>query len=424
MTNPPAHKIPPAGRGEILSWAFFDFANSAYVTVIVSVVGSLYFKNSLMGGSEQAVLWWGWAAGLANAFVVILSPLVGALADARARKKLFLLITYLLCFLGTLLFGLPVGWMIALAGFFFAQIGFSLGENLISSFLPEIAPPGQEGRISALGWGIGYFGGLLSLGLVLLMIQGLKLPASSGVLATAAFFLLAGLPTMIFLRERATPTQVRGATAIASAVHSLLSTLKNLRNYPLVAIFFAAFFCLMAGLGNIVYFTPLYAEERLGTTQQEIIVLFVALQLAAAAGAWFFGWLQDAANSRSALMTAVALWIGVVIGAFFMQSKTHLYIVGIFAGIAMGGSQCTARAVVGMLAPEGKSGEYYGLWGVFGKLSAVVGLPLFSSIAARFNMQAALFSTFAWFLIALILLIFMTVPKRGSNNAGEKKVSK
>lgn len=410
FTSAPS-RYAPAGRGEIFSWALFDFANSSYVTVIVTVVGSLYFKNTLMSGSEEAVAWWGGAGALANALVVLLSPVVGALADAQARKKAFLLATYLLCFTGTVMFGLPVGWMIALCGFVLAQVGFALGENLISSFLPEIAPPGHEGRISALGWGIGYFGGLLSLGMVLFIIQGLRLPASYGILATAGFFLLAGLPTMVFLRERAQPRGSGSAPVIRTAFSSLWQTTVSLFRQPRLAVFFSAFFCMMAGLGSVVYFTPLYAQERIGATQEQIILLFVVLQLAAAAGAWFFGWLQDAAGSRQALLCALITWIIAVIGAFFIQSLPHLLLVGVAAGLAMGGSQCTARAVVGMLAPPGKSAELYGFWGVFGKLSAVVSLLVFSQLAVGVGMRGALGSTLFWFVVSFAIFLSLKVPR-------------
>jgi UMF1 family MFS transporter len=397
-------------RGEIFSWAMFDFANSAYITVVVTVVGGLYFKNVLMAGRQDAEFWWGAALGLANAIVVVLSPVVGALGDVMARKKFFLLVSYVMCFSGTVVFGLPTGWAVALAGLVVAHVGFALGENLVSSFLPEIARPEEVGRISALGWGIGYFGGLASLGLALVVIEVLKWPAGWGILVTAFFFALAGLPTLLFLRERAVAGCSGAGEAVGGALSALWSTALELPRHRNLGLFFVSFFCVMAGLGNVVMFASLFAEEQLRMSQGEIIGMFVLLQLAAAAGAWFFGWLQDAAGSKTALSVAVVVWVGVVLGVFFVRDKMAFYFAAVFAGLAMGGAQCTARAVVGLLAPAGRSGEFYGFWGVFGKLSAVVGAPLFGWVASVTDLRSALLSTLTWFVVGFFALLPVRVP--------------
>jgi len=405
-------------RGEILSWAMFDFANSAYITVVVTVVGGLYFKNVLMAGRQDAEFWWGAALGLANAMVVVLSPVVGALGDAMARKKFFLLVSYVMCFSGTVVFGLPVVWAVALAGLVLAHVGFALGENLISSFLPEIARPEEVGRISALGWGIGYFGGLASLGLALVVIEVLRWPAGWGILVTAFFFALAGLPTLLFLRERAVARCGEVGAAVGGAVSALWSTVLELRCYRDLGLFFVSFFCVMAGLGNVVMFASLFAEEQLRMSQGEIIAMFVVLQLSAAAGAWLFGWLQDRAGSKTALCVAVLVWLGVVLGVVFVRDKSAFYFAAVFAGLAMGGSQCTARAVVGLLSPTGRSGEFYGFWGVFGKLSAVVGAPLFGWLASTTDLRTALLSTLGWFVLGFVTLLFVRVEKPSLGGRG------
>jgi UMF1 family MFS transporter len=315
-------------------------------------------------------------------------------------------------------FGLPTGWAVAFAGLVVAHVGFALGENLVSSFLPEIARPEEVGRISALGWGIGYFGGLASLGLVLAVIEVLKWPAGWGILVTAFFFALAGLPTLLFLRERAVARCGEVGAAVGGAVSALWSTALELPRHRNLGLFFVSFFCVMAGLGNVVMFASLFAEEQLRMSQGEIIGMFVLLQLAAAAGAWFFGWLQDAAGSKTALSVAVVVWVGVVLGVFFVRDKMAFYFAAVFAGLAMGGSQCTARAVVGLLSPTGRSGEFYGFWGVFGKLSAVVGAPLFGWLASTTDLRTALLSTLGWFVLGFVTLLFVRVEKPSLGGRG------
>jgi len=389
----------------------FDFANSAYITVVVTVLGGLYWKNLLMEGRGDAEFWWGLALGLANIIVVLLSPIVGALGDAMAKKKCFLLLSYLMCLCGMVVLGMPVVWTVAFAGLVLAHVGFALGENLISSFLPEIARPQEVGRISALGWGIGYFGGLSSLGLALVVVEVWKCPAGWGILATAVFFALAGLPTLLFLRERAVARCSKATTAVGDAVSVLCRSMAVLLCYRNLGLFFVSFFCLMAGLGNVVMFTSIFAQEQLGMSQSEIIKMFVVLQLAAAVGAWVFGWLQDQAGSKTALTVAIMVWLGVVLAVLLVRDELMFYSVAVLAGLAMGGSQSTARALVALLAPVGRNGEFYGFWGVFGKLSHVVGAPLFGWLASIVGLRAALLSTLGWFVLSFITLLFVRSEK-------------
>ena len=157
-------EYPPATKREIWSWAMFDFANSSYTTVIVTVAFSVYFTR-LVAPAGRGELFWGAGIAIANLIVLSLSPIVGAIADDSGRKKLFLAFTYATCVIGTSLlwFVTPGRIWLGLILLVISFVGFSFGENLAGAFLPEISTPANIGRISGLGWGIGYFGGLASL---------------------------------------------------------------------------------------------------------------------------------------------------------------------------------------------------------------------------------------------------------------------
>ncbi|HSI84042.1 MAG: MFS transporter, partial [Candidatus Methylacidiphilales bacterium] len=209
--------FPPVTRGEIFSWCCFDFANSSFTTVVVSVIFGLTFTKVIAPPGEGET-WWGVALFIAQAFVVVFSPFLGAWADFTASKKKLLFASYITCvtFTALLAFTGPTAWVAAMVCFIIAYIAFSMGENFSSSFLPELSTPDNIGRISGYGWSFGYLGGLLSLGICFPFLAGddafsLKNLANlqNTNLIVAAFFGLAALPTFLFLHERATPSVER-----------------------------------------------------------------------------------------------------------------------------------------------------------------------------------------------------------------------
>ena len=212
----------------------FDFANSSYTTVVVTFAFSLYFTR-LVAAGPAADLWWGRGITVSNLIVLLLSPMVGAIADDSGRKKAFLFGTYVLCVAGTasLWFVRPGYVLTGLALFVASNVAFSFGENFAAAFLPEISTPKNVGRISGFGWGLGYFGGLLSLLVILPFVKdGFELTNLENLrrvwLTTAAFFLVAALPTFLVLRERA-PRRSAPARAVRARAASPASPRRSTR---------------------------------------------------------------------------------------------------------------------------------------------------------------------------------------------------
>ena len=197
-------------RREIFGWAMFDFANSSYTTIIVTVAFSIYFTKLVAPGAK-ADWWWGTIGiGISNLLVMVTAPIVGAVADDSGRKKLFLFCSYLLCVLGTmaLYFVTPGALGLALVLFIISNLAYSYGENFAGAFLPEISTPANIGKISGFGWGLGYFGGLACLLLIQpLLADGFTESNLHNLRRvwplTGLFFAVAGVPTFLFLRERA-----------------------------------------------------------------------------------------------------------------------------------------------------------------------------------------------------------------------------
>ncbi len=419
MTTATAATAAPVRRREIFGWCCFDFANSAFVTIIVTVLYFPYFTRVIADDAPAAAAWWGLTLAAAQGVVLVLSPLVGALADLRANKKQLLALTAGLCAACTLALAFigPGQVALSLLCVGLATAAFYLSENICAGFLPEISTPENAGRISGYGWSFGYFGGLLCLALALFMIQGLGRPVPEVFALTALFFALAALPTLHLLRERAVPRPPPpGHSLLAAAWRENLASLRGLRNpdHRTLAWFLLSLFFSSAGLTAIVAFASGFAEREIGFTTPEVIRLFIVLQLAGVAGAAGVGWLQYKTGPRHAHYHAQARWLaGGGLGCRGPRdAKGLFYLVGIGAGIAMGALQAGGRAVVTLFTPEGKSGEYFGFWGLATKLGGVVGQPVFGLLAAWLGYRHALLANSLFFLAALALLLPLALAPR------------
>ena len=401
---------PPVRRREVFGWAMFDFANSSYTTVVITVAFGNFFTELVARDSRWGDFLWGLGLTASNVLVMLLSVVLGAIADGAARKKAFLFGSYLLCVGGTagLYFAVPGAVALGLALFVVSNVAFSLGENFTSSFLPELSTPANIGRISGLGWGVGYFGGILSLLLVLPLLAGgftaENLPALRRVwLTTAAFFLVAGVPTFALLRERALPTPGRTwKNHAADGLARVRDTLREIRHFSQLARFLVAFFLFQAGLTTMFVFTTRFALDTLGFAGQDLVYLILVSNLTAAAGALGFGWIQDRIGVKVTVQLTLVLWIAVCVAAYLVQTRAQFWGIAAVAGLGIGSLQSAARSMVGLFAPVEKSGEFFGFWGLAGKAAYAVGPLVFGWISSSTgNQRYAILSTAGFFLLGL-----------------------
>jgi UMF1 family MFS transporter len=401
----------------------FDFANSSYTTVIVSVAFGIYFTR-LVAPPGRGDSLWGLAILCGNLFVLLLSPIVGAVADDSGRKKLFLAVTYATCILGTALlyFVVPGRVGLGLLLFVISFVGFSFGENLAGAFLPEISTPKNIGRISGFGWGLGYFGGLACLLLVKPFLNGGFTAANLANLrlawpVTALFFLIAALPTFLFLRERAPRGTGSAAEYIRAGFRRIAATASSVRHFSELVKFLTVFFIYSMGLTSVIAFAGIYAERTLGFTPGELVGLFMVLQLSSAGGAFFFGWIQDRLGASRTIQITLVLWILVSIGTYFCTTKTLFWGIGLAAGLGIGSLQSASRGLVGLFSPPEKSGEFFGFWGLSGKSAYMLGPFLFGLMStASGSQRVAMLSTIVFFIAGLVGMSFVD-EKRGQAEA-------
>lgn len=406
---------PPVTRREILAWAMFDFANSSYATLIVTVAFSVYFTKMVAPGAVADMLW-GLGMTVGNLTVMVLAPALGAAADQTGRKREFLGATALLCALGTfgLWFVLPGDVALGLTLFIVSLIGFALGENLIAAFLPEISTPENIGRISGFGWALGYLGGLGCLVACWGLLAGGFEPANLENLrrvwvVTGVFFVASCLPTFLVLRERAP----RGPSLplrqqLAASFGRLATTAHSLRRFQDLARFLVTFFVFFSGLTTIIAFAAIYAERTLGFTPAELVLLFITLQISSAAGALVFGFVQDRLGAGYCIRVSLVMWLVVCVSACLIEDKRLFWAVAFLAGLGIGSLQSASRALVGTFAPTSKSGEFFGLWGLAGKGAAMVGPLVFGVVSSSTGSQrVAILFTAVFFVAGLVGMRFV-----------------
>jgi UMF1 family MFS transporter len=392
---------------EVWAWSMYDFANSAYTTVVITAVFGAYFVGGVAEGKPWATFAWTAALSVSYAAILLTGPLLGAWADAHAAKKPLLMATTVGCviFTAALYYAGPGAIALSLALLIVSNYFFGAGENLIAAFLPELASSQAMGRVSGWGWSFGYLGGLAALGICLAYITSSGKPASETVpvtmLITAAFFALAAAPTFLFLRERAVP-QPR----LENPWARVRQTLREAQKYQDLKRFLICLLFYQAGITAVVALAAIYAEQAMKFTMQQTITLILVVNVTAAVGAFGFGYLQDAIGHVRAVALTLVGWIAMVLIAGFSQTSASFWLAANLAGLCMGSAQAAGRAVVGYLAPPARLAEFFGLWGLAVKAASIFGPLTYGAVTWIFagNHRLGIFATGVYFVIGLVLL--------------------
>jgi UMF1 family MFS transporter len=401
----------------------YDFANSGYTTVVVTAIYNAYFVAVIAGNSVWATFVWSAALAVSSLLVMLSGPVLGALADAYACKKKLLAATTVGCviFTAALAGAGPGDLALALLFLVLSSYFFGSGENLVAAFLPEIADPRHLGRVSGWGWGLGYAGGMLTLGLCLAFVSAAQAQGRSaesfvpGTLwITAAMFALASAPTFVFLRERARPQRhALGGGALYASFARLRRTWQESQRYRDLARFLLCLVCYQAGVQAVVALAAIYAQQVMKFDTGQTIVLILVVNVAAALGALAFGYAQDRLGHKRAVALTLCGWLATVVLASAAQSLLAFWVAAHVAGLCLGSSQSAGRALIGYLSPHERQGEFFGLWGLAVKLSAILGPVSYGLIVAltQGNHRIAFAITGLYFLAGLGLLAGVDVVR-------------
>ncbi|NWN82026.1 MAG: MFS transporter [Halomonas sp.] len=420
-----------ASRREIFGWAMFDFANQAYTLLIITVVFGELFTTVIVGerGGDYRLANFLWSLALAISYllVVVTGPLCGAVMDYRAEKKRFLFASYLATVAATamLYFVAPGYVVLGLALIVVSNYAYSMGESFIASFLPDLGPPEDLGKISGFGWALGYVGGLFAAGFTLVALgeataENFERIRWVGPFA-AAFFLITAIPTFLWVKERGTP-QPAGKPYRDIARERVSTTLHEMQRFRDLATFLVSLLFSMAGVYIIIAFAFIYGAQVIGWDESTRNLMFIIVQITAAAGALGFGFIQDRIGTKLTYQFTLVLWVAAILAIWATPEVTallnarfgldweaqHLFLfVGCLAGLSLGSSQSASRALVGVFSPTRKAAEFFGFWGLANKLAGVFGIIALGLLQAVVGLQASILLCAALFIVAILICLFV-----------------
>lgn len=423
MSKPPASdsgmQSPYYSRGRIFAWTLFDFANTAYSVIIVTVIYSTYFTSQVAGGNEFL---WGLTVSLSMVLSAAIAPPLGVAADYLRNKKQFLLLFTLTSVISTaLMFFVKPGMILTgMVLFIIANIGFEGGIVFYDAFLPSITSRRSYGRVSGYGFAMGYLGALAVLFIVSLMLPDALDPSyffyvRLSFVTAAAFFFLFSLPMFIWVPEPFSKGE-RPPAIIRTGFRQAARTFRAIfieRKHPSIARFLIAFFLYNDAILTIIAFAAIFAKKMLAMSDKDTIVFFAIVQTSAVIGSFLFGFLTDTYGPKKTITVTLVLWIAITVGAYFVTTVSAFYIVALGAGSAIGSSQSASRSLMALLTPKEREAEFFGFYdGLCGKASAVVGPPVYGAIALLTNQRIAVLFISLFFLAGLVLLQGVSEPER------------
>ncbi|MDP4230869.1 MAG: MFS transporter [Bacteroidota bacterium] len=396
--------MPKLKKSVIAGWSLFDFANSSFAMIMVTFVYPLYYANVIVNDGNGD-LYWGIAMSSSMLLVALIAPALGAIADStRSKKKVLFVFTFVAVIATAATYFLQPG-MIALGAILFilGNAGFEGGIVFYDAFLPEISPPEKFGKVSGIGFAVGYLGSLAAIVVTKDLLLGGKYPESF--LVTAAMFAVFAMPIFLFVPESRHEAEPYSLRIVKDSFREVIRTMRRIRQYKSLATFLVAFFLYNDAILTVIGFSGLYAKNTLNFETGDLIKLFAMVQTVAIVGSMIFGYITDRTGPRLTIMITLAIWLAVVIGAYLTSSVTSFYVVAAVAGLALGSSQSASRSMMALLTPKEHTAEFFGFYdGFCGKASAVVGPLVFGILSRSFGQRQAIISLGLFFLTGLVMM--------------------
>lgn len=413
---------------EVWSWGMYDLANQSFTLLIITLLFPIYLTEQVVArGSEDPALLaqgdavWARAQGLSLFLVVLISPLIGALSDTRGLRKEMLIGTGVLCSLftcGLALAGAGDVW-IAISCFAIANIGFQLGENFLASFLPDVSTRKSMGRVSAIGWAMGYSGAVTLLVITAVAFAAFEWKTEA---QWRPMFVFAGLwfacgmiPAILFLRDDRKPRVRPEGTLWQHSFGRLWQTLGHAARYRQLVLFLVGFLVYAFGVQAVIAFASILAKE-FGFEQSKLVLFVLQISVTGAAAAIATAIFTDRVGAKRTVIAYLLVWIASCTAlAGLSMARTRgawspewvFWLIGNGLGFGLGGIGTATRAIVGGFTPRHRSAEFFGLWGLTFKLAGAIGVLSFGQIKASIGTTAALWTLTGFFVAGLVIVLFV-----------------
>ena len=410
---------------EVISWAFYDWANSAFATTVIAGFFPIFFKsfwaNSLSDTESTALL--GLANSLSGFFILIFAPFLGALADITLRKK-YMLVFFMLIGAGSTasFFFIYEGyWMIAVIAYILASIGFSGGNIFYDSLIIDVSNDQSRNQVSAFGYAMGYLGGgILFVVNVLMYLQPNIFGLASEIdavlfsfLSVAIWWSIFTLPLIKFVKERKGEiTSLSLTSTVKNSFFRVINTFKEIRQYKNLFYFLVAYWLYMDGIDTVVRMALAFGSD-IGLASSELIVALIITQFIGFPSTIFFGLLAERFGLKILLYIGIGIYILICFGGLVISTIFGFYLLAGVIGLVQGGVQSVSRAVFSKMVPDGKDSEFFGFYNLVGKSAVIFGPMMMGLVSYLFSdPRAGIISLLILFIPGLLVLRMVEIKER------------
>jgi MFS transporter, UMF1 family len=405
------------------SWVYYDWANSAYSIIITTAVFPLFYKaaaNNAGVSAADSTAYLGYTIAIATFILAMIGPILGSIADYQGYKKRFFKFFFLMGVAATaiLAFIPSEQWLLLLACYTFAAVGFAGANVFYDAFLVDVTTEERMNRISSRGLGFGYIGStipfIISI-VIIILAQKNIIPISVAMaskvafLITAAWWGLFAIPLIKNVHQRYYIE--REPNPVVNSFKRLGSTLKEIQKFRALFLFLLAYFFYIDGVGTIISMSTAYGSD-LGISSTNLLIILFVTQVVAAPFAILYGRLAEKFTGKKMLYVGIIVYIIVCIYAYFLKTTMDFWILAMLVATSQGGIQALSRAYFAKLVPKEKSNEFFGFYNIFGKFASIMG-PLLVGVTAQLtgNSSSGVFSLVILFIIGLVILARVPEPK-------------
>jgi UMF1 family MFS transporter len=393
---------PAADNKVLFGWVMYDFANSAFTTLIVTFIYATYFTKAIATNEITGTILWSRGITISALVVAILSPLLGTMADRTRNRKNYLLVCTVVAVVSSAMLyrPLPGQVMSALIWFVLGNIAFEIGGVFYNAFLPDIAPSDKIGRISGIGWGLGYIGGLAAMFVAMIGLVNPEVPwfgfsrqLGENIRATnllvAVWYGLFSLPLFLLVKEKPVNPPPRDEKIFSAIRTDIRTAMFAIAGYRQIVQFLIARLIYNDGLITIFAFGGIYAAGTFHFSFKEIMIFGIVLNITAGTGALFFGFFEDRMGSKKTVLLSLAGLIIASLMAVITSSRTIFWLASILVGVFSGPNQSASRALMGRMTPADKLNQFFGFYAFSGKFTTFLGPLLLGVLTDSFDSQRA-----------------------------------
>jgi UMF1 family MFS transporter len=406
----------------VRAWIWYDWANSAFATTMIAAVMPIFFSDVAAKSLEKntATAYWGYTESISLIFLVILSPILGTIADKAGKKKQFLrFFTYLGIASSLLMATIGEGeWLWAVALVIIGTLAFASSNIFYDAFLPEIADEKDRDMVSSRGYAFGYIGGGVILALQLVLIQkpdwfGLTTVSATQIsfASVGVWWFLFSIPLFRHVKETPKKTNESMLKLSKDSIRQVVQTIKQLPKYPELLRFLIAFWFFNDGINTIIKMATIYGRE-IGIQTSDLILALLITQFVGLPFTLLFGKFAGWFGSKRTLIITIIIYLFIVLLGYGMTTSFHFYALAILVGIVQGGSQALSRSIYSQLVPARRNAEFFGFYGLSGKFSAIFG-PFVFGLAGQLtgSSRFGILSLAIFFIIGITLLWKLNIDK-------------